>query len=231
MNISEFCIRRPVATIADVGGARGRRPLRLQLPAGGGAAARRISRSINVSASLPGASPDTMANVGRDAADQAVLDDRRHRHDQRRPARRARPRSSIQFELNRDIDAAAADVQAAIARTQRQLPAEHDRRRRATARSIRPTRRSCSWRCSSDIDAAAEARRLCRAGDLAGAVDHRRRRRRCRSSAARNMPCASRSIPTRLPRAASASTRCSTAVAAANANHAGRHARRTPSSS
>ena len=31
---------------------------------------------------------------------------------------------TIEFDLNRDIDQAAADVQAAIARTQRQLPTE-----------------------------------------------------------------------------------------------------------
>ena len=43
-------------------------------------------------------------------------------HDDQR--RRASTSIAIQFELNRDIDAAAADVQAAIARTQRQLPAE-----------------------------------------------------------------------------------------------------------
>ena len=78
--------------------------------------------TISVSASLPGASPETMAVGGRDAAREAVLDHRRPRRDDldEQPGRSRRSRSSST--LDRDIDAAAQDVQAAIAQTLRQLP-------------------------------------------------------------------------------------------------------------
>ena len=78
---------------------------------------------INVSASLPGASPDTMANsvatpLIKQFSTIAGIDTISATSSQGSTS------IAIQFELNRDIDAAAADVQSAIARVQRQLPAE-----------------------------------------------------------------------------------------------------------
>ena len=77
--------------------------------------------TINVSASLPGASPETMASAvatplekqfstipGVDSMTSA--------------SSMGRSQITIQFSLSRDIDAAAADVQAAIAKAARQLP-------------------------------------------------------------------------------------------------------------
>ena len=49
---------------------------------------------------------------------------------------------TLQFDLDRNIDAAAQDVQAAITAAGRQLPTDADRRRRPIARSTRPIRRS-----------------------------------------------------------------------------------------
>ena len=93
MNISEFCIRRPVATMLLSVGAGRRRHLRLSATCRWRPCRASTSRSSTSRPQLPGASPDTMANVGRDAADQAVLDHRRHRARSAPPARRARPRS------------------------------------------------------------------------------------------------------------------------------------------
>src|SRR4051794_37517390 len=122
MNISEFCIRHPVATTLMsaalvVSGSFAY----MFLPVA--ALPRTEFPVVNVSASLPGASPDTMANAvatplikhfspigGLDSISST----------------RAQGSVSIaiQFELTRNIDSAAADVQSAIARTQKQPPAE-----------------------------------------------------------------------------------------------------------
>jgi len=78
---------------------------------------------INVQASLPGASPDTMTNAVatpliKQLATISGIDTI--------SATSAQGSTSIavQFNLNRDIDSAAADIQSAIARAQRQLPDE-----------------------------------------------------------------------------------------------------------
>ena len=78
---------------------------------------------VNVSASLAGASPDTMANaVATPLIKQfsaiAGIDSISSTSSQGSVS------IAIQFALNRDIDSAAADVQSAIARVQKQLPAE-----------------------------------------------------------------------------------------------------------
>src|SRR5690606_29834571 len=78
---------------------------------------------INVSASLPGASAETMAqSVATPLIKQfstiAGIDSISTTN------ALGSTSIAIQFELTRDIDAAAADVQAAITRTQRQLPPE-----------------------------------------------------------------------------------------------------------
>jgi hydrophobic/amphiphilic exporter-1 (mainly G- bacteria), HAE1 family len=77
--------------------------------------------TISVSANLAGASPDTMASAVAtplikqfqtiDGIDTITAS-----------SSLGSTNVTIQFNLNRDIDAAAADVQAAISRTQRQLP-------------------------------------------------------------------------------------------------------------
>jgi HAE1 family hydrophobic/amphiphilic exporter-1 len=77
---------------------------------------------VTVSASLPGASPDTMANS---VATPLIKQFSTIPAINTISARSVQGSSSIviQFNLDRDIDQAAADVQAAIARTLRQLPA------------------------------------------------------------------------------------------------------------
>ena len=92
MNISETFIRRPVATIL----------LSVALTFAGLFAYRFLPvaalptvdfPTISVSAQLPGASPDTMADLGRHAADQAILDHPGDQHDQRDQLPGLRPRS------------------------------------------------------------------------------------------------------------------------------------------
>jgi HAE1 family hydrophobic/amphiphilic exporter-1 len=122
MNISEFCIRHPVATTLMsaalvVSGVFAY----MFLPVA--ALPRTEFPVVNVSASLPGASPDTMANaVATPLIKQfsaiAGIDTISSTSSQGSVS------IALQFELNRDIDSAAADVQSAIARVQRQLPAE-----------------------------------------------------------------------------------------------------------
>lgn len=122
MNISELCIRRPVATVL----------LALALVGAGIAAWFQLPVSalpkvdfptIVVSGTLPGASPETMANSvalplekqfgSIDGIDQMTS-----------VSGQGATAITIQFRLERNIDAAALDVQAAISRAQRQLPAE-----------------------------------------------------------------------------------------------------------
>ena len=122
MNIPEFCIRHPVATtlmsaalvVAGIFAY-------LFLPVA--ALPRTEFPVINVSASLPGASPDTMANAVatpliKQFSTIAGIDTISATSSQGSTS------IAIQFNLNRDIDSAAADVQSAIARVQRQLPSE-----------------------------------------------------------------------------------------------------------
>ena len=120
--ISEFCIRRPVATLL----------MSFALVLGGLFAYKFLPVAalpsaefpvVNVSASLPGASPETMATsvatpLIKQFATIAGIDSISTTNSLGSTS------IAIQFVLNRDIDAAAADVQAAIARTQRQLPPE-----------------------------------------------------------------------------------------------------------
>ncbi|MCW2243703.1 efflux RND transporter permease subunit [Azospirillum canadense] len=122
MSISELCIRRPVMTIL----------LTAALVLGGLAAYRQLPVAalprvdfpvINVSATLPGASPETMAAsvaspLEREFSTIAGIDTLTS------TSSLGNTSITIQFVLERDIDAAAQDVQAAIARTQRRLPAE-----------------------------------------------------------------------------------------------------------
>jgi HAE1 family hydrophobic/amphiphilic exporter-1 len=120
--ISEFCIRRPVATLLMsfaliLGGLFAYKFLPVA------ALPRAEFPVINVSATLPGASPQTMATsvatpLIKQFATIAGIDSI--------STTNALGSTSIviQFDLDRDIDAAAADVQSAIARTMRRLPPE-----------------------------------------------------------------------------------------------------------
>lgn len=122
MNISELFIRRPVATIL----------LSLALTLAGLFAYRLLPvaalprvdfPTISVSATLPGASPDTMATS---VATTLIKEFSTIPAVQTITSTSVQGSTSItiEFDLSRDIDQAAADVQAAIARTQRRLPAE-----------------------------------------------------------------------------------------------------------
>lgn len=122
MNISELFIRRPVATIL----------LSVALTLGGLFAYRFLPvaalptvdfPTISVSAQLPGASPDTMATA---VSTPLIKEFSTIPSIQTISATNYQGFTSIsiEFDLNRNIDQAAADVQSAIARTQRRLPAE-----------------------------------------------------------------------------------------------------------
>ncbi|RDJ24988.1 AcrB/AcrD/AcrF family protein [Bosea caraganae] len=122
MNVSGFCIRHPVATIL----------MSMTLILGGlfaykflpvAALPRAEFPVVNVSAQLPGASPDTMATsvatpLIKQFATIAGIDSISTTNSQGSTS------IAIQFVLTRNIDAAAADVQAAITRAQKQLPDE-----------------------------------------------------------------------------------------------------------
>ncbi len=122
MNISELFIRRPVMTMLCmlsiiIAGLVGYRLLPVSdLPSVD-------FPTISVSANLPGASPETMAStvatpLEKEFANIAGIDSMSSVSSQ------GATRITIQFVLNRDIDAAAQDVQAAISRSLRRLPEE-----------------------------------------------------------------------------------------------------------
>lgn len=122
MHLSELCIRRPVMTFllaaaAVVAGA----VAYLQLPV---AAMPRVDFPvISVTAQLPGASPETMANsvalpLEREFSTIAGIDQMSSTSGQ------GSTQITLQFVLGRDIDAAALDVQSALSRAQRRLPVE-----------------------------------------------------------------------------------------------------------
>ena len=122
MNVSAVFIRRPVATIL----------LSVALTLAGIFAYAQLPVSalpqvdfptVSVTAQLQGASPDTMATA---VATPLIKQFSTIPAIQQISTTSSQGATSItiEFELSRDIDQAAADVQAAIARTQRQLPIE-----------------------------------------------------------------------------------------------------------
>ncbi|MFC4168480.1 efflux RND transporter permease subunit [Teichococcus aestuarii] len=122
MHLSELCIRRPVMTgLLAVAAIIAGIVAYLQLPV---AAVPRVDFPvISVSASLPGASPETMANsvalpLEREFSTIAGIDQMSSTSGQ------GTTQITLQFVLGRDIDAAALDVQSALSRAQRRLPAE-----------------------------------------------------------------------------------------------------------
>ncbi|HNX51112.1 MAG TPA: efflux RND transporter permease subunit, partial [Thermoanaerobaculaceae bacterium] len=120
MNLSEIFIRRPVMTTIVMAGVL----------VFGGMAYTLLPVSdlpnvdfptISVSASLPGASPETMASsvatpLEKEFSTIAGIDTMSSTN------ALGSTQITIQFTLDRDIDAAAQDIQAAIARANRQLP-------------------------------------------------------------------------------------------------------------
>ena len=182
--------------------------------------------TIQVQAQLPGAESGDDGLGGRDAAGEAVLDDRRPRLD----------------DLASSAHGHHPDHAAVRARPQ------HRRAPRRTCRRRSPPRRaSCRRRCrrrrrSSKVNPADAPILLHRAVVAdAAAVDGRRvRARRCsrsasrrcsgvaqvRSSARRNTRCACSSIRARWPSAASASTKSQAAIGSSNVNLPDRHALR-----
>jgi HAE1 family hydrophobic/amphiphilic exporter-1 len=122
MTISEVCIRRPVLTTLItasiiVFGIFGYRLLAV-------AALPRVDfPTIQVTATLPGASPETMAAsvagpIERQFSTIAGISSMTSQ------SSLGRSQITIQFDLNRNIDGAALDVQTALAVAQRRLPVE-----------------------------------------------------------------------------------------------------------
>jgi HAE1 family hydrophobic/amphiphilic exporter-1 len=122
MNISELFIRRPIMTMLCMlsivlAGIVGYRLLPVSdLPTVD-------FPTISVSANLPGASPETMAStvatpLEKEFTTIAGIDSMSSSSSQ------GSTQITLQFVLSRDIDAAAQDVQAAISRALRRLPAE-----------------------------------------------------------------------------------------------------------
>ncbi len=122
MNLSELCIRRPIMTVllsaaAVLAGiiAYGNIPI-AALPS-------YDTPTISVSASLPGASPETMASsVATQLEKQfstisglSVISS---------SSTLGSTSVTLEFNQDRNIDSAAIDVQAALLRAQRALPAE-----------------------------------------------------------------------------------------------------------
>ena len=122
MTLSELCIRRPVLTTLltasiIVFGIFGFRLLPVS------ALPKVDFPTIAVTASLPGASADTMAAsvagiIERQLSTIAGISSMTSRSSQGQSA------ITIQFDLNRDIDAASLDVQTALTIAQRRLPVE-----------------------------------------------------------------------------------------------------------
>ena len=140
MNISAPFIRRPIATsllmmaIALLGLVAFRLLPVAPLP-------QVDFPTISISASLPGASPETMAS--------AVAQPLERQFGQISGVTQMTSTSTLgatsitlQFDLNRDIDAAAQDVQAAITRGRTAIARPTFPRRRPTARSTPPIPRS-----------------------------------------------------------------------------------------
>jgi HAE1 family hydrophobic/amphiphilic exporter-1 len=124
MNLSRLFIERPVATLMLV----------LAMVLFGALAYKQLPvndlpqvdfPTLRISASLPGANPETMANtvatpLERQLSTVAGIESMSSQSGQ------GSTNITLQFELSRDIDAAAQDVQTAIAQAARSLPAGMD---------------------------------------------------------------------------------------------------------
>ncbi len=122
MNISELCIRRPVMTgLLSVAAIVAGLLAYTKLPV---AAVPRVDFPvITIFANFPGASPETMATsvalpIERELSTIAGVDTMSSINGQ------DTSQITVQFQLNKNIDAAAQDVQAALTRAQRRLPVD-----------------------------------------------------------------------------------------------------------
>jgi multidrug efflux pump len=136
VNLSSPFVRRPIATVLLTIGLALAGIAAFLRAAGVAAAAGGLSLDLGVSASLPGASPDTMAtSVATPLERQAGRDCRRQRDDL--TSGNGSTRINLQFDLSRKIDAAAREVQAAINASRVDLPATL--RSNPTYRKINPS--------------------------------------------------------------------------------------------
>ena len=139
MNLSRIFIDRPVATtLLTIGVALAGAIAFLQLPVS--PLPQVDYPTISVSASLPGASPETMAATVATPLERA-LGRIAGVTEMTSSSSLGSTRIVLQFDLDRDIDGAARDVQAAINAARNTLPTAC-RAIRTIARSIRRTRRS-----------------------------------------------------------------------------------------
>ena len=120
MNFSAVFINRPVATsLLSVGLAMAGVLAYVQLPV---APLPQVNfPTISVSASLPGASPETMASTVATPLER-VLGNIAGVTEMTSSSSQGSTRVTLQFELNRDVNGAARDVQAAINTAQSLLP-------------------------------------------------------------------------------------------------------------
>ena len=218
MVLSETCIRRPVLTTLVTATFIVFGHLRLSAAVGRGAAGRRLSRPSRSSATAAGRQRGDHGGLGRRRRSSGRC--RRSPASPRSRRRRSLGRTQIiiQFDLNRNIDGAALDVQTALDRRAAPAADRNDRRRRASARSIRAISRSSIISVNSPtlplstVDEYAEI-------TLAPAdFPASRRRAGARSTARRNSPCACRSIRWRRRRATFRSTTSARVVATTNSN-------------
>ena len=154
VNISALFIHRPVMTTLVMAGILDLRPRRLPRPAGERPARPWTTPPSSVEREPPGRQPRDDGLLGGHAAREAVLHHRRARRRSPRPAARAARRSRCSSTLDRDIDAAAPDVQAAITQTLRQLPQGILPAVLPEGESVRRRRSSC-YALTSDQPAAA----------------------------------------------------------------------------
>ena len=173
MNLSELFIRRPVMTVLLNCGHRASpasSPTR-SIPVA--ALPSYNTPVINVSAQLPGASPETMATsvalpLEKQFSTIPGLDVISSTNTLGNTS------LTLEFDQGRDIDAAAVDVQAALLRAQRQLP--QDMTHAAVVPQGQPGRRAGAvHRADVAVAEPVGPERLRRAPDLADAVDARRR--------------------------------------------------------
>ncbi len=122
MNISELCIRRPVMTsLLSIAAIVAGILAYMKLPV---AAVPRVDFPvITIFANFPGASPETMATsvalpIERELSTIAGVDTMSSINGQ------DTSQITVQFQLTKNIDAAAQDVQAALTRAQRRLPVD-----------------------------------------------------------------------------------------------------------
>ena len=223
MTLSELCIRRPVMTTLITASiiAFGIFGFRL-LPVS--ALPRVDFPTIAVTATLPGASADTMAAsvagvIERQLSTIAGISSMSSNSSQGTSV------ITIQFDLNRNIDAAALDVQTALTIAQRRLPIEMTIP--PSFRKVNPADFPVLFVVARLVDAAAVGgQRVWRHHHRADAVANSGRRAGQRSTARRNSPSASRPIRKPPRRAGCRSTTSAQRGVARQFLDAGRHAER-----